>query len=126
MPHPASTKPEVCLVLREHARKREYGGREREPAARRQAPGNLLVAAGLLFAVLVTVVVAHPRHGEGEPFFTATLRCQIEEVVYAEQAVEPPGVSRVGVIDPARRLLEQTGPWSFIGREHLFLVVVIH
>ena len=53
----------------------------------------------------IAVVVAQPGHGPGQVRLVAAFRREIEQVVSADQDIEPARVSRIGMEHIAARIL---------------------
>src|SRR5258708_8221259 len=74
---------------------------------------------------VVPIVMADPCHPVGKALLVATLRHKVEEVVGADQDVEPARVGRVGVEDGAAAVPVQNAPAAPFIALHLGRPVIL-
>src|SRR5258708_20258307 len=75
----------------------------------------------------VFVVMSKPRHAEGQAIFVPTFRCQVEEVVGANQEAEPAPVSGISIEDfPAGILVKDARSRALLGAKSNRAVLLLH
>src|SRR5262245_9334743 len=76
----------------------------------------------------VSIMMADPRHGEGQAVFVTALRCEVKKIVRAEQEVSTTCIAGVGMEDVAGCVLvENTDAWKFFGwGSGNVIVIVVH
>ena len=76
-------------------------------------------------AILVTVMMPHPRHGKRQSFLVAALRRDVQKIVRPDTMVQPPRKTRIRVKNiPRRILVENAGARRFFARKCPHRVVV--